>query len=143
MFCKYLKLINGENLIVTTDDDCKTFKGKEFLNCVDPVQVGTIKFPRGSMVIESYVLQPWIKMSADDVVQIPVKSIVVAVDVQDMAFKQYKKFVEEYANLDTELQEALDYEDQQDFEDFIDSVLGSDNEEEDDDRTGRADRTLH
>jgi hypothetical protein len=143
MFCKYLKLINGENLIVTTDDDCKTFKGKEFLNCVDPVQVGTIKFPRGSMVIESYVLQPWIKMSVDDVVQIPVKSIVVAVDVQDMAFKQYKKFVEEYANLDTELQEALDYEDQQDFEDFIDSVLGSDNEEEDDDRTGRADRTLH
>lgn len=143
MFCKYLKLINGENLIVTTDDDCKTFKGKEFLNCVDPVQVGTIKFPRGSMVIESYVLQPWIKMSVDDVVQIPVKSIVVAVDVQDMAFKQYKKFVEEYANLDTELQEALDYEDQQDFEDFIDSVLGSDNEEEDDDRTGRADRILH
>ena len=143
MFCKYLKLINGENLIVTTDDDCKTFKGKEFLNCVDPVQVGTIKFPRGSMVIESYVLQPWIKMSVDDVVQIPVKSIVVAVDVQDMAFKQYKKFVEEYANLDTELQEALDYEDQQDFEYFIDSVLGSDNEEEDDDRTGRADRTLH
>lgn len=143
MFCKYLKLINGENLIVTTDDDCKTFKGKEFLNCVDPVQVGTIKFPRGSMVIESYVLQPWIKMSVDDVVQIPVRSIVVAVDVQDMAFKQYKKFVEEYANLDTELQEALDYEDQQDFEDFIDSVLGSDNEEEDDDRTGRADRTLH
>lgn len=143
MFCKYLKLINGENLIVTTDDDCKTFKGKEFLNCVDPVQVGTIKFPRGSMVIESYVLQPWIKMSVDDVVQIPVNSIVVAVDVQDMAFKQYKKFVEEYANLDTELQEALDYEDQQDFEDFIDSVLGSDNEEEDDDRTGRADRTLH
>lgn len=143
MFCKYLKLINGENLIVTTDDDCKTFKGKEFLNCVDPVQVGTIKFPRGSMVIESYVLQPWIKMSVDDVVQIPVRSIVVAVDVQDMAFKQYKKFVEEYANLDTELQEALDYEDQQDFEDFIDSVLGSDNEEEDDDRTGRADRILH
>jgi len=143
MFCKYLKLINGENLIVTTDDDCKTFKGKEFLNCIDPVQVGTIKFPRGSMVIESYVLQPWIKMSVDDVVQIPVKSIVVAVDVQDMAFKQYKKFVEEYANLDTELQEALDYEDQQDFEDFIDSVLGSDNEEEDDDRTGRDDRTLH
>ncbi len=143
MFCKYLKLINGENLIVTTDDDCKTFKGKEFLNCVDPVQVGTIKFPRGSMVIESYVLHPWIKMSADDVVQIPVKSIVVAVDVQDMAFKQYKKFVEEYANLDTELQEALDYEDQEDFEDFIDSVLGSDNEEEEDDRIGRADRTLH
>ena len=143
MFCKYLKLINGENLIVTTDDDCKTFKGKEFLNCVDPVQVGTIKFPRDSMVIESYVLQPWIKMSVDDVVQIPVRSIVVAVDVQDMAFKQYKKFVEEYANLDTELQEALDYEDQQDFEDFIDSVLGSDNEEEDDDRTGRADRILH
>ena len=143
MFCKYLKLINGENLIVTTDDDCQTFKGKEFLNCVDPVQVGTIKFPRGSMVIESYVLQPWIKMSIDDVVQIPVSSIVVAVDVQELAFKQYKKFVEEYANLDTELLDASEFSEDEDFQDFLDTVLGSDNEEDEDDRIGRADRTYH
>lgn len=146
MYCKFLKLINGDNLIVTTDDDCKTFKGKEFINCVDPVQVGTLRFPRGSMIVESYVLQPWIKMSIDDLVQIPVSSIVVAVDVQDSAFNQYKKYIEEYSNInDLNSYDQLEFDKEHEaFDDFLDAVLGSDNEEEEDDRIGRADnRTLH
>lgn len=145
MYCKFLKLINGDNLIVTTDDECKTFKGKEFLSCVDPVQVGTIRFPRGTMVVESYVLQPWIKMSIDDVVQIPVSSIVVAVDVQEMAFNQYKKYVEETSKLnESDSYEQLEFDNEHEaFDDFLEAVLGSDNEEEEDDRIGRADKTLH
>jgi hypothetical protein len=145
MYCKFLKLVNGDNLIVTTDDECKTFKGKEFLNCVDPVQVGTVRYPRGTMVVESYVLQPWIKMSIDDVVQIPVSSIVVAVDVQELAFKQYTKYLESMDELDSFEEELIELGDDPDaFEDFITSVLGSDNEEEEDDRIGRVDtRTLH
>jgi len=145
MYCKFLKLINGDNLIVTTDDECKSFKGKEFLNCVDPVQVGTVRYPRGTMVVESYVLQPWIKMSVDDVVQIPVSSIVVAVDVQELAFKQYTKYLESMDELNSFEEELIELgDDPEAFEDFITSVLGSDNEEEEDDRIGRADtRTLH
>jgi hypothetical protein len=145
MYCKFLKLINGDNLIVTTDDECKSFKDKEFLNCVDPVQVGTVRYPRGTMVVESYVLQPWIKMSVDDVVQIPVSSIVVAVDVQELAFKQYTKYLESMDELNSFEEELIELgDDPEAFEDFITSVLGSDNEEEEDDRIGRADtRTLH
>jgi hypothetical protein len=145
MYCKFLKLINGDNLIVTTDDECKSFKDKEFLSCVDPVQVGTVRYPRGTMVVESYVLQPWIKMSVDDVVQIPVSSIVVAVDVQELAFKQYTKYLESMDELDSFEEELIELGDDPDaFEDFITSVLGSDNEEEEDDRIGRVDtRTLH
>jgi hypothetical protein len=144
MYCKFLKLINGDNIIVTTDDDCLTFKGKEFLNCVDPVQVSTVRYPRGSMVIETYVLQPWIKMSMDEAIQIPVSSIVVAVNVQELAFKQYKRYVEEFADMDEEFQQSLDFEDEEEeFDEFLNAVLGSDNEEEEDDRIGRAERTLH
>lgn len=147
MYCKFLKLINGDNLIVTTDDDCKSFKDKEFLNCVDPVQVGTVRFPKGTMVIESYVLQPWIKMSIDDVVQIPISSIVVAVDVQDSAVVQYQQFVEDTSQLndDTEYADSELYEDDPEmFDDFLNAVMGSDNEDDDDDRTSRVDtRTLH
>ncbi len=145
MYCKFLKLINGDNLIVTTDDECKSFKDKEFLNCVDPVQVGTVRYPRGTMVVESYVLQPWIKMSVDDVVQIPVSSIVVAVDVQELAFKQYTKYLESMDELNSFEEELIELgDDPEAFEDFITSVLGSDNEEEEDERFGRADtRTLH
>jgi hypothetical protein len=144
MYCKYLKLINGDNIIVTTDDDCSTFKGKEFINCVDPVQVSTVRYPRGTMIIESYVLQPWIKMSINEAIQIPVSSIVMATNIQELAFKQYKRYVEEFADIEEELQQSLEFEDEQEeFDEFLNAVLGSDNEEEEDDRIGRADRTLH
>jgi hypothetical protein len=84
-------------------------------------------------------------MSVDDVVQIPVSSIVVAVDVQELAFKQYTKYLESMDELDSFEEELIELGDDPDaFEDFITSVLGSGNEEEEDDRIGRVDtRTLH
>jgi hypothetical protein len=147
MYCKLIKLINGDNIIVTTDDDCSSFKDKEFLNCVDPVQVGTVRFPKGDMVVETYVLQPWIKMSLDDMVRIPISSIVVAVDLQDSAISQYQIYVEDIQKLN-ENSEGLNAESFEDdhevYDDFINAVLGNDNEDDDDDRVRRTDsRTLH
>jgi len=144
MFCKYLKLTNGDNLIVTTDDDCQTLKGKEFLICADPVQVGTLRVPRGSMIIESIVLQPWIKISVDNVIKIPVTSILVAVDVHEIAYNQYKNFVEEYENYNFEISEDMESNDYREkFQDFLDNIMGQDNEEDEDDRIRRTDRTYH
>ena len=93
MHCKFIKLTNGEDIIVQTDDTCDTISNKEFISVVDPVLIFSMRRNHGNMIIESYVMQPWIKMGKIDVVQLPTKNIVVAVDIHEMAEKQYMAYI--------------------------------------------------
>lgn len=148
---KFLKLINGEDLIVTTDDACSTFKDKEFISVIDPVLITSMRFPRGPMIVESFVMQPWIKMAKKDVVNIPTKFILVATDVQEMALQQYQDYVVETNNNMIMKTEAADFQNMDDeeeertFEQFLQSAMTDNDEEDDDDgtnsRTTR--RTFH
>jgi len=94
-YCKFLKLSNGEEIIVTTDNDCSDFKNEKYIHVVDPVEVKAIQMARGPVVVETHVMQPWIRLAKDDIIQIPTDSIVVAVDVEDDVLNQYAKFLYE------------------------------------------------
>lgn len=94
MFCKFVKLTNGEDIIVSTDDPCLTFKEKEFIDVVDPVALGTVRLPRPTGIIERFVMYPWLKLSKPDVVRLPVKSILLVTDLETEAQKQYLDFVQ-------------------------------------------------
>jgi len=137
MYCKFLKLTNGENIIVSTDDNCDTFTNKEFIDIVDPVLISSFRFPKGNMIVESFVMQPWIKMAKKDVMRLPVNNIVVATDVQEMAVSQYKTFVEESVN---EVTSELTEEDIEETLNEFCSDAGDGEEEEED---GPTDRTYH
>lgn len=149
MYYKFLKLVNGDNLIVTTDDQCSTLKDKEYLSVVDPVLISSMRFPRGTMVVETYVMQPWIKMAKSDVFQIPINNIVIATDVHEMAEEQYKKYIAENDSNSLQEQEGGP---SSAIEDLMQRLLGSADtddydEEEDDDEFEQGDtsdgRTLH
>jgi hypothetical protein len=137
MYCKFLKLTNGENIIVSTDDDCKTFINKEFIDIVDPVLISSFRFPKGNMVVESFVMQPWIKMAKKDVMRLPVNNIVVAADVQEMAASQYKTFVDESVH---EVSKELTEED---IEETLDEYFSDAGNSEEDEEDGPTDRTYH
>lgn len=146
MFCKLLKLSNGENLIVTTDDACDTFLGKEFIDVIDPVQVGTVRVPRGNMIIESYVLQPWIRMAKANQVKIPVHSIIAAVDLHEQAKEQYEDFVNTSGSIVFNPGGPDDIPDEEvnEIEELFKSVMSNDEEEEDDGYTHRKNtRSIH
>lgn len=148
MHCKFLKLTNGEDLIVQTDDACDTFNGKEFISVIDPVLIASMRIPRGTMIIETYIMQPWIKMAKSDVVQIPTKNIVVAVNVHEMAEKQYLEYVEE-TNCNKLLENNTNLSDrEEDSEEIISEELnfsGDESEENDNDIPNRTrfGRTIH
>ena len=148
MHCKFLKLTNGDDIIVQTDDTCESLNSKEFINVVDPVLIASIRIPRGPLVLETYTMQPWIKMAKADVVQIPTRSIVVAVDVHDMAEKQYLQYVEE-SNSRNLLTETAEEETEQEemteeeaFDEFMQMLHDSD-EEDDGNPRPKTGRTLH
>lgn len=137
MYCKFLKLTNGENIIVSTDDNCETFVNKEFIDIVDPVLISSFRFPKGNMVVESFVMQPWIKMAKNDVMRLPVNNIVVATDVQEMAVNQYKTFVDESVNeVSSELTED-------DIEETLNEYFSDAGDGEEDEENGPTDRTYH
>lgn len=146
MYCKFIKLTNGEDIIVQTDDLCDTFKNKEFISVVDPVLISSMRRAHGNMIVESYIMQPWIKMGRVDLVQLPTKNIIVAVDIHEIAEKQYMEFIEENnirnsAKGDTNF---VDESDDETFESLMETLdNNSDEEEEDEHASKRSGRTFH
>jgi len=123
MYCKFLKLSNGDDIILTTEDNYETFKDKEFVSGKNVVQVGVIRLPRSGGLVESYILQPWIRMAKTEEVNIPVNSVIAMVDIDEKAARQYLSFVKEKTpltlescseeKLERELEEPLEFEEEE------------------------------
>lgn len=92
-FFKYLKLTNGENIIVTTDHTCCNFKDEKTISVFDAVLVSSVKIANGPYLIETYVMQPWIKLAKNDIIDIPTENILVAVDLEESVEEQYKTYL--------------------------------------------------
>lgn len=118
MFCKYLKLTNGDNIIVTTDNDCKNFKEQKTIPVCDPVLLKNIQMAQGPFLVETFTMQPWIKVAKNDIIDIPTESILVVVDLHESAVDQYKSFVLETSNTDPKVEEVTDEEYQNLFDSF-------------------------
>ena len=141
MYCKLLKLTNGENIIVTTDDNCETFKDKEFIDVVDPVEIATLRIPQGQTLVESYIFRPWMRLAASDLMRIPTRNIIVAADLHENARVQYEEYLNTTSEETLDLQQEVQLTEEEQFEDFLDQVLS--NEEEDEDGNRSDTRTVH
>jgi hypothetical protein len=106
-YCKFIKLSNGEDIIAVTNNDCKDFKREKIIVVNDPVLIRTIKIARDSYLMESFTMQPWIKLAKERTIEIPTESIIVAVDIDDMVYEQYTTFLTEY-NSDTGSEESFE-----------------------------------
>ena len=92
---KYLKLVNGESIVVTSKDNFINYKSKKYIEISDPIEIKVIKAHNGYHVMEHYTMQPWIKMAISDKIVIPTESIMVALDLHDDAIIQYKEYVKD------------------------------------------------
>lgn len=139
MYCKFLKLTSGENLIVSTEDDCVELVDKKYVEVSEPVEIHSMKMPYAGGVIESYVMQPWLKMSAKEVLRIPAHNILIATNVMEKAETQYKQFILEYDQMALATDEDIDKALASD-----DDLTEDESEEEDyDSWTDSGDRTYH
>ena len=140
MYCKFLKLTSGENLIVSTEDECMDLADKKYIEVSEPVEIHSMKMPYAGGIIESYMMQPWLKMSAKEVLRIPARNVVVVTNVLERAEAQYKQFIIEYDNLDMateeDVEQALSGDDDS-------SEIEISEEDENDSRSSSGARTLH
>jgi hypothetical protein len=98
--------------------------------------------------METYVMQTWMKMAVQDVISLPVASILIAVDVQSKVIEQYDIFVIE-ANRSSSIATLEDGYSDDVLEELIDvaqeAMMSGNEEEEEDDysRSARRVRTFH
>ena len=140
MYCKFLKLTSGENLIVSTEDECIDLADKKYIEVSEPVEIHSMKMPYAGGVVESYIMQPWLKMSAKEVLRIPVRNVVIATNVLEKAESQYKQFIIEYENLAIATEE--DIEQALSGDNDTDEIEISE-EDENDSRSSSGAHTLH
>ncbi len=108
MYCKFLKLTSGENLIVSTEDECSDLVNKKYIEVSQPVEIHSMRMPCNGGVVESYMMQPWLKMSAKEVLRIPAHNVIIATNVLEKAEFQYKQFILEYEHIAVTNEEELD-----------------------------------
>ena len=140
MYCKFLKLTSGENLIVSTEDECIDLADKKYIEVSEPVEIYSMKMPYAGGVIESYMMQPWLKMSAKEVLRIPARNVLIATNVLERAETQYKQFIIEYENseiaTEEDIEQALSGDDDS-------SEIEISEEDENDSRSSSGAHTLH
>ena len=139
MYCKFLKLTSGESLIVSTEDECLELADKKYIEVSEPVEIHSMKMPYGGGIIESYIMQPWLKMAKKEVLRIPARNIIVATNVLEKAESQYKEFILEYDQLAV----ATEQEVQQSLQDDEDDNFETVEEDENDSWSSSGDRTYH
>ena len=140
MYCKFLKLTSGENLIVSTEDECMDLADKKYIEVSEPVEIHSMKMPYAGGVIESYIMQPWLKMSAKEVLRIPARNVVIVTNVLEKAESQYKQFIIEYDSFEMATEEDIE----QALSGDDDSSDNEISEEEDNDSwSSSGERTLH
>jgi len=140
MYCKFIKLTSGENLIVSTEDECKELDKKSYIEVSEPVVIHSMKLPFAGGFIESYIMQPWLKMATKEVLRLPVRNIIVATNLIEKAEFQYKQFIVEYENAEIATEEDIDEALLGDID-----IEGNEITEEDDNDSWRSgsDRTYH
>ena len=140
MYCKFIKLTSGENLIVSTEDECNELDMKSYIEVLEPVVIHSMKLPYQGGFIESYIMQPWLKMATKEVLRLPVRNIIIATNLLEKAESQYKQFIIEYDSFEMASEEDID----EALSGGVDTDGNEITEEDDNDSwTSGSDRTYH
>ena len=140
---KILKLTSGEDIICKTFDECKDLKGRN-ISITDPVVLNQIRMPRGDMIVESYILSPWVALGTTESFEISTDHIIVAVDTKETLKDNYIKFIDSRSVPEISEVEEKDLDTEQ-IQEIVDKFINTLEEEPNENKElpKRRGRTLH
>jgi len=138
---KFIKLNNGENIICCLDQTDKLFDNKS-VHVIDPVVIHNIRVPRMGMIVETFIMRPWIPLSTDDVAEIQTSSITAVCDPNEKIIEQYEFFLQDRKTVEVQSNEPEEMASEENYEEFIQSILGNREDNEEDETPGQK-RILH
>jgi hypothetical protein len=151
LYYKFLKLTTGEGIICTTDDTCDDWYERKTIAILNPVTLNSIKFPKEDMLVESYLLYPWLSFTEDSVIEIPTSKIVVVLNLKPGLIKNYQEYImyrksddsENYDSEYTEEEQEIIDEIMNNLEESIDQYEESDQDDSATRGNRRSTRILH
>jgi len=140
---KILKLTSGEDIVCKTFDECKDLKGRN-ISITDPVVLNQIRMPRGDMIVESYILSPWVSLANTAIFEISTDHIIVAADTKETLKDNYIKFIDSRSDPEISEVEEKDLEKEQ-IQEIVDKFINTLEEEHNENKEPpkRRGRTLH
>ena len=145
MYCKLIKLTNGDDIIGMIDDDCSDLEDKKYIEVFNPVALHTMRMPFPKGVVETFYMRPWIKIVSDEAIKIPVRNIITTGNVIAVAEEQYTDFISNGSYTVQDGNALHDYHDNDEGdEDPLEQFFNAlDSDEEEDDGRIEDTRTLH
>lgn len=127
---KLLKLTSGEDIVCKTFDECKDLKGRN-ISITDPVVLNQIRMPRGDMIVESYILSPWVALANTEIFEISTDHIIVAADTKETLKDNYIKFIDSRSEPIVSESETKEMETKQ-IQEIVDRFINTLEEEQND-----------
>lgn len=121
MFYKFIRLVNGENILATTDDSCEDFSNRSAIEIHNPVLINSVRFPRNGYIVEAHVFTQWIAGAETEQVILPTKNIVVAVNAKENIAEQYKEYLTNMLSDNYENESEISFNELEDNEEDYDS----------------------
>ena len=140
---KILKLTSGEDIVCKTFDECKDLKGRN-ISITDPVVLNQIRVPRGDMIVESYILSPWVSLANTAIFEISTDHIIVAADTKETLKDNYIKFIDSREASEISEAEAKELDTDQ-IQEIVDKFINTLEEEHNENKEPpkRRGRTIH
>lgn len=150
-YYKILKLSTGDDLVCTLENPDIDLTKNRTVTVSNPVVLNVMRMPRGEMLVESYVMIPWVSFAEEDVYEIPTRQILTTANIKDKLKENYLEFVRRRTDDSSEEFEEEEVSPEQDlFDELMEQLAedsGDENEEDErsnsDRRIGRTTRTVH
>ena len=150
---KLLKLTSGETIVCSTEDPCTDLTKNKTITITNPVALNHVRIPRGSVLVESYIMLPWMSFTEDNTFEVSTSQIIVAATIKEELRKNYIEYIIGRSKEDSEQEEDIEFEEISEGEsihEFLETLekeMGNyENEEdsrEDSGRFKRGNRILH
>jgi hypothetical protein len=152
---KLIKLTSGETIVCTTEDSCEDLAEKKTITIVNPVALNHVRIPRGTILVESYIMLPWMSFTENNTFNVSTSQIIVAATIKEELRKNYIDYIisrnddsSDDDSDDTEFHELSGEESLDEFLAHLEQEMGN-HENEDQDtreefgRSTRGNRILH
>ena len=90
---KIIKLTTGETIVCSTEDSCEDLLEKKTIIIINPVILNHVRIPRGSSLIESYIMFPWMSFTENNIFTISTSQIIVAATIKEELRKNYIDYI--------------------------------------------------
>jgi hypothetical protein len=147
---KLVKLLSGETLVCSIQEDnfdLEVYDNKT-ISLYNPVLLNALKMPSTRGMVESFIFSPWGFFSSQEKFLVQMNHIIMIADLKDSIKEYYLDYInqtDEEAVIksdDNSIEEDEEIEDE-DFEDFFNSITKKEEDEENESRDGKSRITYH